>query len=257
MKIATFNVNSIRSRMGILLDWLSANRPDVVCIQETKVVDADFPFGPIREAGYHAVYRGEKSYNGVALLSLTEPSGVRFGFDDGGPADETRLVCAKVGAVLVVNTYVPQGRDIEHVMYRYKIDWFGRLTKYFDRNFTPRQQVVWAGDFNIAPEAIDIHNASQQADHVCYHVDVRTAFAKTMEWGFVDVFRKHHPEPGCYTFFDYRQKDSVGRKLGWRVDHIMATRPLAAKSVGASIDLKPRMLEKPSDHTVLMAEFDV
>lgn len=243
--------------MGILLDWLSANRPDVVCLQETKVVDPDFPLGPIRDAGYHAVYRGEKSYNGVAILSLAEPSGVRFGFDDGGPADETRLVCAKVGPIQVVNTYIPQGREIDHPMYRYKIEWFGRLAKYFDRHFTPRQQVVWTGDFNVAPQAMDIHNSDQQADHVCYHVDVRMAFARTMEWGFVDVFRKHHPEPGCYTFFDYRQRDAVGRNLGWRIDHILATRPLAAKSAGASIDLRPRMMEKPSDHTVLMAEFDL
>jgi len=257
MKLATFNVNSIRSRMGILVDWLAANRPDVVCLQETKVVDADFPLGPIREAGYHAVYCGQKSYNGVAILSLSEPAGVQFGIDDGGPADETRLVSAKVGSIHVVNTYVPQGRDIEHEMYRYKIEWFARLTKYFDRHFTPRQPVVWTGDFNIAPEAMDIHNASQQADHVCYHVDVRTAFVKTMEWGFVDVFRKHHPEPGQYTFFDYRQKDSVERNRGWRVDHIMATRALAAKSTGAAIDMTPRRVGKPSDHTVLMAEFDV
>ena len=117
MKLATFNVNSIRSRMGILVDWLAANRPDVVCLQETKVVDADFPLAPIREAGYHAVYCGQKSYNGVAILSLSEPAGVQFGIDDGGPADETRLVSAKVGSIHVVNTYVPQGRDIEHEMY--------------------------------------------------------------------------------------------------------------------------------------------
>lgn len=257
MKIATFNVNSIRSRMGILLDWLSENRPDVVCLQETKVVDAEFPLAPIRDAGYHAAYRGEKSYNGVAILSLAEPSVVRFGLDDGGPADETRLVCVTVGSVHVVNTYVPQGREIDHPMYRYKIEWFDRLAKYFDRHFTPRQQVVWAGDLNIAPQAMDIHNSEQQADHVCYHVDVRSAFARTMEWGFVDVFRKHHPEPGCYTFFDYRQRDAVGRNLGWRIDHILATRPLAAKSAGAVIDLAPRLKEKPSDHTVLMAEFDL
>lgn len=257
MKIATFNVNSVRSRMGILLDWMARVRPEVVCLQETKVVDADFPVDPIRDAGYHAVYRGEKSYNGVAILSRMAPESVRFGFDDGGPADETRLVCARIGSVHVVNTYVPQGRDIDHEMYRYKLDWFARLGRYFDRHFSRRQPLVWVGDLNVAPEAMDVHNAAQQAEHVCYHVDVRTAFAKTVEWGFVDVFRKHHPEAGQYTFFDYRQRDSVGRNLGWRVDHILATPPLAAKSVGAMIDLAPRLMEKPSDHTVLMAEFAV
>jgi exodeoxyribonuclease-3 len=203
------------------------------------------------------VFRGEKSYNGVALLSRTKPEDVRFGLDDGGPADETRLVAARIGAVHVLNTYVPQGRDIEHPMYRYKLDWFERLRGYFERHYTPRQDVVWVGDFNIAPEAIDIHNAERQANHVCYHVEVREAFARTAAWGFVDVFRQHHPAPGQYSFFDYRQKEAVRLNQGWRVDHIMATRSLAARSVGASIDLRPRLAEKPSDHTVVMAEFRV
>jgi len=242
--------------MGILLHWLARAKPDVVCLQETKVVDADFPAEPIRAAGYHVVYRGEKSYNGVAVLSLREPTSVSFGFDDGGPVDGTRLACVQIGLLHVVNTYVPQGRDIEHELYRYKIEWFARLRNYFDRHFSPDQPLVWAGDINVAPEAMDVHNAAQQADHVCYHEDVRKAFARTVEWGFVDVFRKYHPEAGQYTFFDYRQKDSVERNLGWRVDHILATSPLAARSVGAAIDLTLRRLEKPSDHTVLMAEFE-
>jgi exodeoxyribonuclease-3 len=255
MKIATFNVNSIRSRMPVLLEWLAANQPDVLGLQETKVVDADFPIEPIRDAGYFAVFRGEKSYNGVALLSRSKPEQVCFGLDDGGPADETRLVAAKIDGVQVVNTYVPQGRDLEHTMYRYKVEWFERLRKYFERHFTPRQAVVWIGDFNIAPEAMDIHNAERQANHVCYHVDAREAFARTVAWGFVDVFRQHHPEPGQYSFFDYRQTQAVRLNQGWRVDHIMATRPLAARSLGAAIDLKPRLSDRPSDHTVVMAEF--
>ncbi len=255
MKIATFNVNSIRSRMPILLDWLAANQPDVLGIQETKVVDADFPLEAIQEAGYFAVYRGEKSYNGVALLSRTRLEQVRFGLDDGGPSDETRLVAAKIGSVHVVNTYVPQGRDIEHPMYRYKLDWFERLRGYFERHYTTRQDVVWIGDLNIAPEARDIHNAERQSQHVCYHADVRKAFAHTVAWGFVDVFRKHHPEPGQYSFFDYRQREAVRLNQGWRVDHILATPSLAARSVDAAIDMKPRLAEKPSDHTVVMAEF--
>lgn len=255
MKIATFNVNSIRSRMGILLDWLKANHPDVMALQETKVMDDDFPVEPIRAAGYHVVYKGEKSYNGVAILSLKEPEKVRFGLDDGGPADVARLAYAKIGNLHVVNTYVPQGRDIEHEMYRYKIGWFERLRHYFERHFASTDQVIWTGDFNVAPTPIDIHNSEQQANHVCYHVAVRQAFAQTVDWGFEDVFRKHHPEVGQYTFFDYRQRDAVKRGLGWRIDFIMATPPLAARSVGAGIDLAPRLAEKPSDHTVLTAEF--
>ncbi len=243
--------------MGILLDWLHTQQPDVMALQETKVVDAEFPVEPIREAGYHVVFKGEKSYNGVAILSRKEPQGVRFGLDDGGPADETRLLYAKIGALHIINTYIPQGRDIEHEMYRYKINWFARLRKYCERHFKPDDLVVWAGDFNVAPTPMDIHNSEQQANHVCYHVEVRQAFAKTVGWGFEDVFRKYHPEPGQYTFFDYRQRDAVKKGQGWRIDFVMASRPLAEKSLGAAIDLAPRLAEKPSDHTVLMAEFRV
>ena len=257
MKIATFNVNSIRSRLDIVRAWLAANSPDVLCVQETKAPDDQFPAAAIRQAGYHVVFKGEKSYNGVALLSRAEPADVAFGLEDGQSPDETRLVCARIGPVHVVNTYVPQGRELDHPMYAYKLKWFGRLRKYFDRHFTPQMKVVWVGDLNIAPQAMDIHNAERQANHVCYHVDARRAFAHAVAWGFVDVFRKHHPEPGQYTFFDYRQKEGVRKNQGWRVDHILATRVLAEKSVAAWIDLQPRLDAKPSDHTPVMAEFNV
>ena len=257
MIVASYNVNSIRSRLGLVLEWLKANQPDVLCVQETKVIDAEFPAEPIRAAGYHVVYRGEKSYNGVALISKAEPKDVRFGLDDGGPADEARVVAAKVGPLHVVNTYVPQGREITHAMYQYKLQWFERLRAYFDRHYTPRKLLLWTGDLNIAPESMDIHNADRQADHVCYHIDARRAFATTVAWGFTDVFRKYHPEPGQYTFFDYRQIGALKKNQGWRIDHLMATRPLAEKSVRAWIDLQPRQAEKPSDHTVVAAEFDV
>jgi exodeoxyribonuclease III len=257
MRIATFNANSIRSRLPVILDWLRTHAPDVLAVQETKVVDGDFPALAFAEAGYHVVFRGEKSYNGVALISREKPQAVRFGLDDDGPADATRLVQAKVGSVFILNTYVPQGRDIEHAMFQYKLAWFKRLRAYFDRHFTQRARVVWVGDLNIAPEAIDIHNAAEQQNHVCHHVDVRKAFAQAASWGFVDVYRMHHPEAGRYSYFDYRTVNAVQRKMGWRVDHILATRPLAAKCTDASIDLKPRQGDKPSDHTFVMADFDV
>lgn len=257
MIVASYNVNSIRSRLGLVLDWLKTNQPDVLCVQETKVIDAEFPAQAFLDAGYHVVYRGEKSYNGVALISKAEPKDVRFGLDDGGPADEARVVAARVGPIQIVNTYVPQGREIEHAMYQYKLQWFERLRAYFERHYTPRKLVLWTGDLNIAPEAMDIHNADQQANHVCYHIDARRAFATTASWGFTDVFRQFHPEPGQYTFFDYRQIGALKKNQGWRIDHLLATRPLAAKSVRAWIDMQPRLAEKPSDHTVLAAEFDI
>jgi exodeoxyribonuclease-3 len=243
--------------MEIVLDWLKTNQPDVLAIQETKVEDKDFPSLAFREAGYQAVFKGQKSYNGVALVTRESATDLIFGLDDGGPSDETRLLAAKVGTVHVVNTYVPQGRELEDPMYPYKLAWFGRLKAFFDRHYTPCQKVVWVGDINVAPEAIDIHNASEQENHVCYHIDVRRAFADAVSWGFTDVFRKHHPEPGQYTFFDYRTINAVKRNMGWRVDHILATKSLAATSKDAFIDMEPRMEEKPSDHTFLVADFDV
>jgi exodeoxyribonuclease III len=256
VRIATFNANSIRSRLETVLAWLKANEPDVLAIQETKVEDPGFPALAFVEAGYHVAFKGQKSYNGVALVTREPAKGVRFGLDD-DPRDETRLVAAKVGPVHVVNTYVPQGREIDHPMYAYKLEWFRRLRASFDRHYAPRQKVVWVGDLNVAPEAMDIHNAAEQENHVCYHVDVRKAFADTVSWGFADVFRKHHPEPGWYTFFDYRTINAVKRNMGWRVDHILATKALAARSRDAFIDLGPRRADKPSDHTFLVADFDV
>lgn len=257
MKIATFNVNSIRSRMTAISAWLAGNNPDVLCLQETKAPDQAFPVAEIAATGYQVIFRGEKSYNGVAILSKTKPADVQFGMDDGLSPDETRLIAARFGPVQVVNTYVPQGRAIEHAMYQYKLQWFGRLRKWFDRHFTPKTLLAWVGDLNVAPEAKDIHNADQQANHVCHHQAVRKAFERTKAWGFEDVFRKYHPEGGQYTFFDYRTANAVKRNMGWRVDHILATQPLAAKSLASYIDLAPRLKPQASDHTVLVAEFNV
>lgn len=173
------------------------------------------------------------------------------------PADATRFLHAAFGPIHVINTYVPQGRDIAHPMYQYKLQWFQRLRSYFESHFSPRTRIVWLGDMNVAPLPIDIHNAHMQENHVCYHADARNAFSHALEWGFTDIFRKHHPEPEQYTFFDYRTRNAVARKMGWRVDHILATEPLAKTSVDSYIDLKPRMEQRPSDHTFLVAEFKV
>ncbi|MFH0953400.1 MAG: exodeoxyribonuclease III [Verrucomicrobiota bacterium] len=264
MKIATFNCNSIRSRLDVILSWMEKHRPDVLCLQETKVQDSEFPAAPIRAAGYHVVYRGEKAYNGVALISRSEPSDVGFGLDggpfdsaQGGPRDETRLLCAKVGRVTIVNTYVPQGREVDHAMYKYKLLWFKRLRSYFDHHFKTSDLLLWAGDMNVAAEPIDVHNPEERENHVCFHKAARRAFAHCRSWGFVDVFRKHHPEPGQYTFCDYRMPRAAERGLGWRIDYLLASPALAKKSENAFIDLEPRLGKKPSDHTFLAAEFSL
>ena len=255
MRLATFNANSVRSRLPIILDWLATHQPDVLCLQETKVQDADFPTEGFTGAGYQVVFRGEKSYNGVAIVSREKPDEIRFGLDDGKSPDETRLVAARFGSLQIVNTYVPQGRSLDHPMFAYKLEWFRRLKSFFDRHYQPNQPIAWLGDLNIAPAPEDVHNAADQEDHVCYHRDVRAAFADTVSWGFTDVFRRHHPEPGHYTFFDYRTVNAVKRKMGWRVDHILVTKPLVRTSCDCSIDLAPRLLPSPSDHTFLFADF--
>lgn len=258
MKVATFNVNSIRTRADIVLDWVATHQPDLMALQETKVVDELFPAEPFQQAGYHVVFKGQKAYNGVALLSRTAPDVVTFGFGDGdGPDDESRLLRADFDGYTVVNTYVPQGRDIEHEMYQYKINWFRRLRGWFDRHFTTSHPLIWLGDMNVAHDPIDVHNPEERAKHVCYHADARAAFAACRDWGFADTFRQHHPEPGHYTFYDYRNPNNVKEGKGWRIDYILTTPHMARRCTDAWIDVTPRLKPRPSDHVVLTAEFDM
>jgi exodeoxyribonuclease-3 len=258
LKVATYNANSIRARMPLVLDWLDRESPDVLCVQETKVQDKDFPAQPIREAGYHVVFKGQKAHAGVAIISREEPQDMACGLDDGEQPDEARLIRAVIGGVLVVNTYVPQGRDPESEHFQYKLCWFERLRAFFERHYGPDDLLVWMGDFNVALEPIDVHDPKRLEGHVCYRPEVREALRQVGTWGFVDVFRRHHPgEPGQYTYYDYRARDPVERGVGWRVDHVWATEPLAAKSTDAWIDTEARLAERPSDHTFLVAEFDL
>jgi len=173
--IATYNVNSVRSRMHILVPWLEKVGPDIVCLQETKVQDHEFPVSPFQNAGYNVTFKGQKSYNGVAILSRSEASSIFHGFDDGGPADESRLLVASIGDITVVNTYVPQGRDVDHEMYQYKLQWFDRLRSLFERLFSPDQPIIWVGDINVAPTDIDIHDPKRLLGHVCFNPRVTEA----------------------------------------------------------------------------------
>jgi len=256
MKVATLNANSIRSRLKLVLHWLQKEAPDILCLQETKVQDADFPKEAFLEAGYQVVFRGQKAYAGVAIVSREEPHEVAFGFDDGGEPDEARLIRAVIGGIPVVNSYVPQGRSPDSEQFQYKLEWLERLRTLFERHYSPQEPLLWMGDFNVAPEPIDVHDPKRLKNHVDFHPEARAALQRIKEWGFVDVFRLHHPdEPEQYTFWDYRVRDAVRRRLGWRVDHIWATEPLARRSTRAWIDVEARQVERPSDHTFLAAEF--
>ncbi len=257
MKVATFNVNGVRARMPIVLDWLAANSPVILCLQETKVRDSEFPEMDFTGAGYHVVYSGEKGYSGVAVVSADKAEDVQTGLPGAKTRDESRLICATFGKVTIVNTYVPQGREPDSEWFAYKLKWYARVRKFFEKNFTPRDNLIWCGDLNVAPTDIDVYDPKRLLGHVDFHPEVHKAYRKVLDWGLVDVFRMHHPEPEQYTYYDYRQRNTVERKIGWRVDHILATKPLAKKCTDSYIDLKPRRQQRPSDHTPLVAVFEV
>lgn len=255
-KVATYNVNSIRSRLHIIIPWLRENRPDVLCMQETKVHDDKFPVREFEDAGYQVFFKGEKQYNGVAFASLKKPEAVSFGLENDGLPDNDRLIRGVFSGISILNTYVPQGRERESQQFAYKLLWFKRLRNFLEKSYSSSMPLIWCGDLNVAPETIDVHDPKRLLGHVCFTPEVWEAFYLVKSWGFLDLFRKFHPgESGQYTFFDYRVPKSVERGLGWRVDHILATQPLAEKSIGCTIDMNPRLAEKPSDHTILFANF--
>ena len=256
-KAASFNINSIRARKELLLNWLLQTKPDVLCLQETKVMDKDFPVEDFDKIGYNVLFKGQKSYNGVAILSPHPLKQIDSELGDAAEPGEARLLTALVKGIYVVNTYIPQGQNAKSPKFTFKLNWIKAMRDYFARNFTPEQSVLWLGDFNVAPEPIDIHDPKRLLGHVGYHPEEHKVLAYVKEWGFQDVFRKHKPEGGHYTFWDYRVPRGVERNLGWRVDHIWGTAAIADCSVDSWVDLEPRKLEKPSDHTFIMAEFDL
>ncbi len=255
MKIATYNVNSIRKRLPILLDWLQTNRPDVMCLQETKVQDADFPVEALQEVGYHCAFRGMKGYNGVATLSLAEPERVIHGLHEGEDNEDVRILQTVINGVPVINTYVPQGYSITSEKYAFKLAWFGRVRRYFEAHLDRDKPAIWLGDLNVAPETIDVYHPDRRVNDVDFHIDARNAFHKTVAWGFVDVFRKLHPDRVQYTYWDYF-RNAFENNYGWRIDHILATAPLAERCRAVDVDLAPRKAPASSDHTVLWADFE-
>ena len=255
MKVATYNVNSIRQRLPIVLDWIAEHQPDVMCLQETKVQDQDFPVEAIRRAGYHATYRGMKAYNGVAILSRTPPEKVVHGLHEGPENEDFRIIQAVVSGIPIVNTYVPQGYSISSEKYAMKLAWFRRLRSYFDAVLNPHEPAIWVGDLNVAPEPIDVYHPEKRVNDVDFHIDAREAYRETVAWGFVDVFRKLHPDLVQYTYWDYF-RNAFQRNFGWRIDHILATGPMADRCRTAEIDMAPRKAAAASDHTIVWAEFD-
>lgn len=254
MKIATYNVNSIRRRVQLVLDWLEQHQPDVLCLQETKVQDEEFPADVFRSAGYHATFRGMKGYNGVATLTRKAPENVRHGFHDGPDSEDVRVLTVEADGIPIVNTYVPQGHSITSEKYVYKLEWFARLRRYFKTNFDPASPLIWLGDLNVAPEPIDVYHPERRVNDVDFHIDARNAYKNVVEWGFIDTFRKLHPDRVQYTYWDY-YRNAFQNNWGWRIDHILATPALASRLRIVEVDMAPRAAPGASDHTVVWAEF--
>lgn len=255
MKIATFNANSIRARKDIIVDWLVSEQPDILAVQETKVQDKDFPVKTFEGTGYQVIFKGQKSYNGVAIFSrlpFTDISVNLYGEDD----EQARFISAKVDNISFINIYAPQGYSIESEKFEYKLKWLKDLFSFIKRKYTPHDPLVVLGDFNVAFDSRDVYDPEAFQGEVGFHPEERAILKSFFEWGLVDIFRKHENEGGYYTFWDYRIPNGFKRKMGWRIDYILATINLAEKSINAWIDTEPRQKDKPSDHTFLMAELN-
>ncbi len=254
MKIATWNVNSIRKRMPRLQAWLQAENPDVLCLQETKVEDSAFPRADIEGLGYQIAFFGQRTYNGVAILARAAISQVTRGFGDASLDAEARFLAGTVEGVRVVSAYVPNGQAVGSEKFRYKLDWLARCRTWLAANVSPTQPLALCGDFNVAPEDRDVCDPELWQDQILCHPDERAAFAALVNTGLQDVLRRHHAEPGMFSWWDYRQL-SFPKNQGLRIDHILATSALAGRSTDAFIDRNARKGPEPSDHAPVVAIF--
>jgi exodeoxyribonuclease-3 len=257
MVLATFNAAGLRARLPGVLEWLAENEPDIVGIQETKVEDAKFPAAEFEELGYNVAINGQKSWNGVALLSRAPIMGLRKGFQDDLFPEDARLIAGEINGLTVINTYVPNGSSVGSDKFDYKLRWLERFRRYLDQNFRPDQPLIWMGDINIAPTEHDVYNPRYFRGKVGFHPDEISRLQTAIDWGLTDLFRKFHDGPGHYTYWDFVIPKAVERNLGWRIDHIYATKPGVDATSRVWVDKEARMSERPSDHTYVLAEIDL
>jgi len=254
MKIATWNVNSIRKRLDRVIAWLAEHQPDVLCVQETKAEDGVFPRTEIEAAGYHVLCHGQKTYNGVAIFSREEARDAVAGFGDSVDDPQARFLVATVGDVRVGTVYVPNGQAVGTEKFAYKLQWFGRWRKWLSAQADPGLPMALCGDLNVAPEDRDIFDPAAFKDQIPCHPDERAALAVIRDWGLTDAFRQYHAEGGAYSFWDYRQ-GAFHKNLGFRIDMILCTSSLMARSTAVFIDRDARKGQNPSDHAPVIAEF--
>ena len=252
MKLVTWNVNSIRQRLERLQALLVRHAPDVVCLQETKVADPDFPTEVLRAVGYHSATLGQKGYNGVAILAKAPLEAVSAGFGDGGDDAHARFIAATVAGVRVMCAYVPNGQSVGSEKYAFKLEWCERLRKFLDREADPAREVALVGDFNCAPADLDIHDPLAWQGQVLCSEPERAALARVLDWGLVDSFRAKHPELQAFTWWDYRML-GFQKGRGLRIDHVLLTKPLYARLDDVSIDREERKGKGASDHAPVIA----
>ncbi|HWU53655.1 MAG TPA: exodeoxyribonuclease III [Tahibacter sp.] len=255
MKIATWNVNSLNVRMPHLKQWLEAAQPDVVALQETKLEDSKFPDTELAALGYRSVFSGQKTYNGVALLSRHDmPQNIVTdvpGLDD----PQRRILIADVGDLRVANLYVVNGQAVGSEKYAYKLNWLARVTDYLANEAARHPNLVVLGDFNIAPEDRDVHDPAAWKDQILCSEPERAALRRLIDLGLLDSFREFHGNDGAFSWWDYRQA-AFRRNLGLRIDLVLASQNLRPRFAGASIDLEPRRWERPSDHAPALLELN-
>ena len=255
MKIATWNVNSIRARQQRLTDWLAAAQPDVLCLQELKCTDAEFPALELKAAGYHSACHGQRSYNGVAIVSKYPLAELVRGLGDELDT-HSRLIAATAGPVRIISAYAPNGQAVDSAAFEYKLQWYERLRRFLDARFDPRQPLVLAGDFNVAPEPRDVHDPRLWEGQTMFTLKEREALKRVVDFGLVDTFRLHHPEDGRFSWWDYRML-AFAKNRGLRIDQLYATAPLAEKCSAADIDRDARKGTQPSDHAPVWAQFEL
>ena len=252
MKLATWNVNSIKIRLPQLLDWLEHEQPDIVCLQETKVDDENFPALDLQAAGYRALYSGQKAYNGVALLTRADASDVAYGIP-GYEDEQKRVLSASVNGTRIICMYVPNGQSVDSDKYRYKLAWLDVFQRWLRGELKTHPRLAALGDFNIAPEERDVHDPRLWEGRVLFSKPERTAFQALLDTGMKDSFRLFDQPERSYSWWDYRM-NAFKRNLGLRIDHILLSEELARDATGSRIAKQLRGLERPSDHAPVITE---
>jgi exodeoxyribonuclease-3 len=255
VRIATWNVNSLNARLPRVEEWLAQAKPDVLCMQETKLTDDAFPAMTFAGLGYEAVHHGEGRWNGVAILSRVGIEGVLDGFADGGDHDgEARLLTATCGGVRVVTAYVPNGREVGHEHYFYKLRWLERLRAHLDASADPSTDVLVCGDFNVAPDDRDVWDPARCNGGTHVSVPEREAYEGVRAFGLVDVLRQRYDDDGLYSWWDY-QAGAFHKHWGMRIDLLLASQHLSERLDWVLVDRNGRKGQKPSDHAPLIAQF--